>query len=300
MKIKLLLPFLFFFSSLTAQIWFEENATWSKPFFSPSLGHGITEIVVAGTDTIKGIEVKKLTSQGKYQFNNEIRELPAFSLYMYESNDSVFYWNRDTFELVYNFNLEEGDTVTMSEIAIGPDSLELNFILDSVTLYPFPNPFRRVQHFSRLPSNISFCNFLPKTLTVIEGVGSTKSLISKNDFFCATDLGSSILRCFSDSSIDYNPEGLVCDTFDRIVSFLDLTNEFIIELYPNPVTEILHIRTSEWQSDIEVDILHLLGRKIATKKIINNEIIVSDLVKGTYFLRIHFGKQIIIKKFIKI
>lgn len=73
----------------------------------------------------------------------------------------------------------------------------------------------------------------------------------------------------------------------------DLSGEIITEkisIYPNPVTNILTIVTSNKKKVSEVKLYSMDGKLILDKKIQNNKIDLSDLTQGTYILKTDFSE----------
>ncbi|SRX76007.1 T9SS type A sorting domain-containing protein [Aequorivita antarctica] len=83
---------------------------------------------------------------------------------------------------------------------------------------------------------------------------------------------------------------------DPILSVEDL--ETSVEIYPNPTQNILNIVSQ--QSIVEVKIFDVLGKDVGNLNISNNQIDVSQLNQGLYFLNIKFdNNKLNISKFIK-
>ena len=71
-----------------------------------------------------------------------------------------------------------------------------------------------------------------------------------------------------------------------------------ITLYPNPVENTLYIQSNIY--DIQVEVYTILGKSYSLKKLVNsNQIDVSELVSGLYFVKLKKGSQTTIKRFIK-
>ena len=69
-------------------------------------------------------------------------------------------------------------------------------------------------------------------------------------------------------------------------------------IYPNPATEILKIRTNSNYSDYQV--INILGSKVKEGFIIDNQIRISDLPNGMYFIKLSmYGTDFIIESFFK-
>ena len=68
---------------------------------------------------------------------------------------------------------------------------------------------------------------------------------------------------------------------------IDNTDDFVMSLYPNPVTNNLNIKTNKVVSSI--NIYSLTGAKVMTIAPLNNTIDVSSLSVGIYILKVEFG-----------
>lgn len=75
-----------------------------------------------------------------------------------------------------------------------------------------------------------------------------------------------------------------------------LDNSMLI--YPNPVTEILHIETKQHQIS-RIDIYSVLGNKIKEVDTNFDAIVLPDLPHGVYFIRIHFEEGWLVKTILK-
>lgn len=72
-----------------------------------------------------------------------------------------------------------------------------------------------------------------------------------------------------------------------------------ISIYPNPVDDILKIKTSEILTEKIATIFDVTGKRVFNQMITNNELDVSKLQGGVYFLRIESNGRSIKRKFIK-
>ena len=119
---------------------------------------------------------------------------------------------------------------------------------------------------------------------IIERIGAPKLLT--NFFSCQPNHGP--LRCYSDNLIDYHLDPTEsCD-----YSTLDVKNEenSSVNLYSNPVSSILNI-TTDHGVDLSFIVYDLSSKKVTGGNIINNRIDVSDLISGSYMLKIGSEKR---------
>jgi hypothetical protein len=72
-----------------------------------------------------------------------------------------------------------------------------------------------------------------------------------------------------------------------------------ISIYPNPVNDVLKIKTPATLTEKIATVFDVTGKKVYNQKLTNNEINVSSLQGGVYFLRIESNGKSIRKKFIK-
>jgi len=76
----------------------------------------------------------------------------------------------------------------------------------------------------------------------------------------------------------------------------DITTE--VNIYPNPVTDILYLDTNEnWSKAVIYDIS---GRILRSASLDGQSIDVSELESGTYFVRLKDGEKVVLVKFVKI
>ena len=118
--------------SMNCQTWFNDNDTWISAYGTMSTSG--YEIMYVSNDTIIDNKIcqilKRTTKEVSYIPNNPdtITGHPP-DFIMYENNDSVFYYNENIFELIYNFNLEPGDSVNIET----EDCIEyFSYVIDSV------------------------------------------------------------------------------------------------------------------------------------------------------------------------
>lgn len=102
-------------------------------------------------------------------------------------------------------------------------------------------------------------------------------------------------------------QGIVFEEVQFFLAMIDVDNLLSvnttnviesISISPNPAQDILNIQTNEKINQIEI--YDMLGKKIDNKQLFNNSIIVSDLAKGIYFIKITWqNSKTLTSKFIK-
>jgi uncharacterized repeat protein (TIGR02543 family) len=85
--------------------------------------------------------------------------------------------------------------------------------------------------------------------------------------------------------------------WEKITGIADIENAGI-EIYPNPVKDVLRIENSELRIK-RVEIIDLFGKVIYQFNNLRNQINVSALSQGIYFVKLETDKGIVTKKFVK-
>ncbi|MEN8815899.1 MAG: FG-GAP-like repeat-containing protein [Nonlabens sp.] len=75
------------------------------------------------------------------------------------------------------------------------------------------------------------------------------------------------------------------------------TSELVI--YPNPANSKLYVELPEINGNMVYSVFDTNGRRVLNASLTSNEILIQNLSKGFYFLRIVDGNQIKVKKFLK-
>jgi hypothetical protein len=302
-------------SSLSAQLWFQADTEWHFNWNSWSQ-QGYETIQTAGDTLIEGQLCQKLERQlvtvdaiFQYQDTSVVDLEPYF---MYESNDSVFVLQDDTFQLMYDFNLEPGDS-----LAIRVDLLEespcpnlIYFVLDSVVTLITPYDILRMQY-GRMISDIDPVNG-PKKVQILEGVGMVEAsyegdpevfkygyLRPEFAYQCIVDGQYWNFCSFRQGEFTYNPGNEDCDFLPPPVSVEEILSEDLIRAYPNPARDVLHL---EWPADFtfrKINIYSSTGFHLKTLLSPQQEIPLSDLPKGMLVVMVEMEEGIVAKRIVK-
>jgi len=74
-----------------------------------------------------------------------------------------------------------------------------------------------------------------------------------------------------------------------------------VSVYPNPVNDnVLNVQVQNYNTDLDFEIINLLGQQITKGTLLNKQVDVSNLTSGTYFLILNSEDNKVIKKFIKL
>ncbi len=109
---------------------------------------------------------------------------------------------------------------------------------------------------------------------------------------------------FASSGFDLDAVGVINQAG---VGTNELNNEFSFQLYPNPISSVLGVRSSGLKGEIiKIKILDVLGKEMKRYELNseNSEIDLSDLNSGIYFVTLeneksHFDRLVVRKKIIK-
>lgn len=236
--------------------------------------------------SINGIECKKIVESERY-----IEVEKTVNHYMYEKNDSVFFYADNNFNLLYDFGANKGDTIILEYFDTQDGKLKL--IIDSVSTIDINGVERKIQYVTSGDGiSIEFAN------EIIEGIGSSHFLFPTYD-----NSQNGKLRCYEDDIVGLfkNPffyGGEYSGECDFITNITDKKYKSQLEIYPNPFSNSIEI--VGLQSNTALSIINSNGSIVMESKISQNEKIdLTPLEKGIYFIRIIDGEQIRTSKIIK-
>lgn len=114
------------------------------------------------------------------------------------------------------------------------------------------------------------------------------------------DDGNLIVGGTSQTSIMEESEFAVFRYLNNILATEDF-NEINFQVYPNPTTDYISIQRKDDSSDMEMEVFDVLGKKVFIKQTIENgnQIDISHLKAGIYFLRITVGYSSKVVKIVK-
>lgn len=204
--------------------------------------------------------------------------------YMYQRNDSVFFFKDGQFHLLYDFGAEAGDTITLGYYTTQSGD-PLQMIIDSVGSIMVDREQRRIQYVTCGDGMI-----IEFGGQVIQGIGNTWYMFPVMDFSY-----DGPLRCYSDNETEvfYNPfyigPSWNGDDCDLLVSVNELSkDEFSI--YPNPANDLIRIEGLSQSANfriISVDGKVVKEGRVDTSKTIN----IRDLRNGLYLMEIYNGDK---------
>jgi hypothetical protein len=218
---------------------------------------------------------------------------------IYSDSGRVYYFYKNNFLLLYDFNVKLGDTLNLllfnpniPGLKDLPDIHYVKYRVWETGTILVNNEQLRYYNLS----TISIDSLILRTKQlyfnnrIYEKIGDTNfiygSLISTIDWYPFR----SYLRCYSDNNLQYHVNNSVpCDTIITGINE-DLTEKSAIILYPNPVYEKFYIKlkTSHFNIRNNFKIIDLLGHEYKfNQEQLNDQtylIDISELQAGTYFL----------------
>jgi len=173
--------------------------------------------------------------------------------------------------LLYDFNLEVGDTVNGYLV----DSSSFTYIIQEVDSYLLGNTYRKSWKYD---NNYSF---------LIEGIGAMNGLIEKFIHMGGVASESFYVQCFVQNDSTVYPEGGF--TCEMITSVNEKNNQaFSMAISPNPISNYATLQLSPKFSNSEMYIYNELGILVYSEKIIQelyHNFYRKNLTSGIYFMQ---------------
>lgn len=199
-------------------------------------------------------------------------------------DNQVYYckWNGTSYNeevLLYDYDLEEGDF--FNDDSDHPMQVtEVSTIIDNNGV-------------SRKKISFSFIGLTNVTEFWIEGVGSNRGFMHVGMWEADHDSDGEMyhLLCYhvNDDVIFVNPEYNTCD-----IDEIEENNFDNVSIYPNPASEVIKILNNNNLNITSIEIIDLTGRTVMSTENCD-EINISELSEGQYFVKIS-GETSIVKK----
>ncbi len=217
--------------------------------------------------------------------------------YIYESNDSVYHYlqNTNSFGLLYNFNAQLGDTITLTVDDIMTGTSNIYLVIDSIGTAIINGLNKNIYHWSQInfPWNYDFSG------SAIEDIGNITFLFPQ---YGPCDPYAYGLRCYQDSIVGLYQTG-IATSCNVVTDVNELSSSNLTSISPNPFSTSININSENLkEDDYTISVYDLPGKIIyQTKKQFSNKTSVelSDLTKGIYFLKITGNHFAATKKILK-
>lgn len=270
---------IFSFQFASAQNFAPVGAKWYYTQYSatgPEIGYTYLESL---KDTVfNGVECREIGGSPS---------MCAWSAhYMYDSNDSVFFWHpeRDEFCLLYNFGAQVGDTWTVYHISsdFGSGQIDSSIVhVDSIETEIIDGQVLRTLDISQLnPTQ----DYWVAGGRIVERIGNMGYLFPS---YGACDPVPGNLRCYQDSVINFHQGSYECD---EVISSIVESDEVVLSVYPNPTDGLIVIDLLPRMKDLIFRVLDMSGRLVLEKRLNNmNDRIQCDLTAlnaGIYFAEV--------------
>ena len=264
MRKIVLFSFLIMLSTASfAQNWYPAGATWTFNWQEYTM-HGYVKYSV-GNDTVindtaaKLINIKQVRSIGS--------ESDLEPLIVHESNSRVYHWTGERFKLMYDFNLNAGDTLKTEVLYINYCDSVSPVIIDSVSLVNINGIDLKVQYITYTPYNWEY--FVEaRSERIVERIGSEMNFI----YTPKCDFGDYFhyygLRCYNDDDVSYRNEwwdywhhNVECDSVINADVQEVTDNKFTV--YPNPADDFVTISDDgQYGGDFCAELYNSLGEKL--------------------------------------
>ena len=301
MKLILVQIFTFLITTSFAQQWIDSNAQWHYGWWSIG-GIGYTEINYTGDTTINGQNCQKLVptnhSFGMDQWGmmNYIGAIQWPTEYTYSNGDTVFWLVDTSFDVLYNFGEQQGDSWDLG--------IDTNSFLCSYSIEHVDSSGTTIINSSTLKwvsvsaDSLASYGFNGKA---IEGIGQVDDYLFPLEKNCdpgiAYDPPFYHFNCFSSDSFTlYNPSGDDCDFPMQQLGIQDLENQ-LIKIFPNPAQEHITLslpKNERWNISIysATGILVYSLQGCIDQKTID----ISELETGIYICQVSSDNAVVIGK----
>ena len=232
---------------------------------------------------IQGIDCKRIN----IDYNSACNIHFGPKLYTYSRGDTVYFYNSDVdkFEILYNFNTTIGDewTIRTKDYDNNIDTVIIH--VDSVSIIEINDKSLKKLFVSYI-YKFDFKDNEPYIINseIVQSLGDLHfliNIITEDYFVCDFDFIWN-LRCYHDSELGFYSTGLR-DSCTYKYIWTNINNELLhnISVFPNPVSDILRINTSE---TIYYEIYNLNG--VLLKKGVEKDVNISNFSDGIYLLKL--------------
>jgi hypothetical protein len=191
--------------------------------------------------------------------------------------------------LVYNFKLNIGDTVKVTDVIYNED---WRLVLDSITTVNIYNVQRKKWCLHEIESPLHIKN------EWFEGIGSTYGLLQSGMGLMFDYLSE--LSCYYENNALKYMSSYVSTCYNPGTGISENIFENNVLIFPNPSTNHLTVEDPQFTKG-EIEIMDAMGRTIFISFITPKpEIDISSFPQGVYFLKISSEGRSVVKKFVKI
>jgi len=286
-----------------AQDWAPIGATWyyTEGFpFSPNIDYFKIESV---KDTvILGKTCRKMVKRNILSCTDR-----PFTEYTYIENNKVYFLDTvfNSFQVLYDFGADAGGQwmIKVKNYANPPDVDTIFIRVDSTTTvlvngFPLKKQYLTYDFHNEMLPGYTGYTYNVEIIETIGDIGYMFNWMPNFGYICDGNFSDG-LRCYEDSIIGLYETG-IADSCDYV--YVGIRDQELpgIELYPNPVHDVLKVHSSK-SGPASFQILDVSGSPVSTGIIENDRIQAGNLTRGMYFLELYDrnGKLLACKKFLK-
>ena len=228
-------------------------------------------------------------------------------LIIWEDNGKVYFFENNQFKLLFDFNLNVGDTLVYQipsnyehyNIICGGGSNPSKYgraIIDSTQILSINSQNLKTLYTS--PLNPNDTNYLPWDLgQITERIGSMNGGFFNHSTNLCLGGFPGHFRCYADNLINYKPVSEDCD----FVTGIDLnTNSNPTSIYPNPTSTQITIKGLAKKYDLTI--YNTVGQVVFLEKNVATTyktIDVAEYAKGLLFIKIESEGEVYFQKVVK-
>jgi hypothetical protein len=276
---------------VSAQTWPQPGAIWNYNFLSLMYG-GHVEIKHTGDTTLKGHNCSVLTEvmvlQRQSGPNTETIIGPASKIFMYEDGAAVYWYTRDSFYKLYDFNAQLGDTMFFPAPFTGSSADCRDFGRMVVSDTGTANiGGRSLRYYSMSPVDSASWGIQGR---IYERMGPEDYMFPK-PIFCKQGTDPDFIGpmvCYKDDS--FIP-GKDCEFVSSLED--ERKPSLSISIYPNPAQDKLYLSGLQ-EMNLRASVYDLTGRRLLNKPMVEMQsayIDISGIPAGVYFLQISSGNM---------
>jgi hypothetical protein len=280
--------------------WYQLGTTWyinNSYNFPNKIEQGYSKYTVVKDTVVGGLKAQYITGYAETNVHTEWNPI-----IVREENNRAYYWANNVFKLMFDFNLNAGDT--LHKTGGDPDCDSGFVVVDSISSLTIGGETLKVQHLleyayykGELLSNL-FIGY-----TVTEKVGLIYNWTSGSQFiydprtFCGIADNfwhDGSLRCYEEpNGLYYNakPSLSSCD----VITSSKVIDELKITISPNPTSGIVYF--NGMQEYVYYTVSDINGKQLTTG--FSNQVNMSPFFKGIYLLSVVYQNKTYSQKIVK-
>lgn len=284
-QLLFILSLLLFTTLASGQTWAPTGAKWTFGVgFAFNSSVEFREWTSTGDTLVNGHVCKVIKRYGSSVISDNSNQLIT-----YEDSNKIYWYNKNQFTILYDFNKNAGETWTIMN-----DTCEVLITVDSTSIETINGFPLKVQYISS-----SAGAFHGKVLEHIGHVAQPNPDFNFHCYGIQPDLNYYTgLRCYVDSIFGYHNFGIAPSCNYTSTGIDNLENPLELNIFPNPSTLQLNIETNT-NSEYQFKIYSSLGQLVKTGMLKTNKTTISidELKKGIYNLELNDTSKTITKRF---